>query len=77
MAKKSTGPSFREVMTSIKKGQFAPVYLLMGEEAYYIDELTRALEKFHRVLWCGRGYRQYHSECTAISCHVGASACAS
>jgi len=44
MAKKSTGPSFREVMTSIKKGQFAPVYLLMGEEAYYIDELTRALE---------------------------------
>ena len=44
MAKKSTGPTFREVMTSIKKHQFSPVYILMGEEAYYIDELTRALE---------------------------------
>lgn len=43
MAKKSSGPSFREIMTDIKKGKFAPVYLLMGEEDYYIDQLTRAL----------------------------------
>lgn len=45
MAKKSSsGPSFRELMTSIKKQQFAPVYILMGEEDYYIDQLARALE---------------------------------
>ncbi len=44
MAKKSSGVIFRELMTSIKKGSFAPVYILMGEEAYYLDQLTQALE---------------------------------
>lgn len=44
MAKKSSGPSFREIMTSIKKKQFFPVYILMGEETYYLDEISRALE---------------------------------
>lgn len=45
MAKKApSGPTFREIMTSIKKGQFAPVYILMGEEPYYIDQLVKALE---------------------------------
>lgn len=44
MAKKTTGPSFREVMTDIKKHKFAPVYILMGEEDYYLDQLTKALE---------------------------------
>ncbi len=44
MAKKSTGPSFRDVMTSIKKRQFAPVYILMGDEPYYLDQITKALE---------------------------------
>lgn len=37
-------PDFREIITSIKKKDFAPVYLLMGEEAYYIDRITEALE---------------------------------
>ncbi len=44
MAKKSTGPSFRDVMTSIKKRQFASVYILMGDEPYYLDQITKALE---------------------------------
>ncbi len=44
MAKKSNGPTFREVMTSVKKHKFAPVYILMGDEPYYLDELSRALE---------------------------------
>lgn len=44
MAKKTSGPNFREVMTQVKKGNFAPIYLLMGEEAYYIDQLVKALE---------------------------------
>lgn len=44
MAKKSTGVAFREVMTDIKKRKFAPVYLLMGEEDYYIDQISKALE---------------------------------
>lgn len=44
MAKKSTGPSFRELMGSIRKRDFAPVYILMGDEPYYLDEIARALE---------------------------------
>lgn len=44
MAKKSNGITFREVMSSIKKREFAPVYILMGEETYYIDEISKALE---------------------------------
>lgn len=44
MAKKPSGPNFRELMTQIKKGEFAPVYILQGEEGYYIDQLVKALE---------------------------------
>lgn len=44
MAKKSTGPTFREVMSAIKKRDFAPVYILMGEEPYYIDQIVKSLE---------------------------------
>lgn len=44
MAKKSSGPTFREIMGSIKKGAFAPVYILMGDEPYYLDEIAKALE---------------------------------
>lgn len=44
MAKKSSGPTFREVMTAIKKKHFAPVYILMGEEPYYLDQISKALE---------------------------------
>lgn len=44
MAKKQNGPTFREIMTAVKKRQFSPVYILMGDEPYYIDQLTKALE---------------------------------
>ncbi len=36
MAAKS-GPTFAEIMRDLKARKFAPVYILMGEEAYYID----------------------------------------
>lgn len=35
---------FRSIIADIKKGLFAPVYILMGEEPYYIDRITEALE---------------------------------
>lgn len=44
MAKKTASVSFRELMSDISKGNFAPVYLLMGDEDYYIDKVTDALE---------------------------------
>lgn len=35
---------FREILTAIKKRNFAQVYILMGAEAYYIDKIVQALE---------------------------------
>jgi DNA polymerase-3 subunit delta len=34
---------FEELKSEIKRGQFAPIYLLMGEESYFIDELCNLL----------------------------------
>lgn len=44
MAKKSASSGFREIISDIRKGSFAPVYLLMGEEDYYIDRIVELLE---------------------------------
>ena len=43
MAKKAT-PTFREIIADIRKGRPAPVYILHGEEPYYIDAIMDALE---------------------------------
>ncbi|MCH5222524.1 MAG: DNA polymerase III subunit delta [Muribaculaceae bacterium] len=45
MAKKSSSADYKEIMSEIKRGNFSPVYLLMGEEDYYIDKLAEALEE--------------------------------
>lgn len=38
-------PAFRDILSDIKKGKpLSPVYILMGEEAYYIDVLVEAFE---------------------------------
>lgn len=44
MATKTQLPDFRSIMTDIRKGVFSPVYILMGEEPYYIDRIAEALE---------------------------------
>lgn len=31
--------TFKQIMTKLKQGQTAPVYLLMGNESYYIDKI--------------------------------------
>lgn len=36
--------NFNSIITDIKQRKFAPVYILMGEEAYYLDKITEALE---------------------------------
>lgn len=45
MAKKSATTGFRELIDDINKGNFVPVYLFMGDEDYFIDRLTAALEE--------------------------------
>lgn len=44
MASGSSTQSFREIMQSVKTRSLAPIYILYGEEAYFIDELVKAFE---------------------------------
>jgi DNA polymerase-3 subunit delta len=37
--------SFLQFKKEINQGQFKPIYLLMGEETYFIDALTRLIEQ--------------------------------
>ena len=41
---KTQASQFSALMTAIRKREFSPVYLLMGEEPYYIDRIVEALE---------------------------------
>lgn len=45
MAKKES-VNYRDIIQSIKKRDCAPVYILMGEEAYYIDLIVEHFEKY-------------------------------
>ncbi len=44
MARLSSLSSFRSILADIRAGKFAPIYILHGEESYFIDRLTEALE---------------------------------
>lgn len=37
--KKPTGPTYQSIADDVKAGKIAPIYYLMGEEAYFIDRL--------------------------------------
>ena len=43
MAKKTL--TYTEIITSLQAKKFAPIYLLMGEEPYYIDLISDYIEK--------------------------------
>lgn len=43
MAKQS-GLTFEQVMSELRRKAYRPVYLLMGEEAYYIDQVTEYIQ---------------------------------
>lgn len=32
--------TFESIMRDLRAGNYAPVYILMGEESYYIDKIT-------------------------------------
>lgn len=34
------GTDFNSIMSDLKAGRFAPIYILMGEESYYIDKIS-------------------------------------
>ena len=35
-----TNITHREIVEMIRRGEYKPIFLLMGEEAYYIDRLS-------------------------------------
>lgn len=37
---------FNSIIADIRAGRFAPIYLLSGEESYYLDCITEALRKY-------------------------------
>lgn len=40
MAAKNSTLTFKQVMDSLKRGSYAPIYILMGDEPYYIDQIS-------------------------------------
>jgi len=40
MAEKKTSSTFETTMRDLKARQFSPIYILMGEESYYIDRIA-------------------------------------
>lgn len=38
--KRSSGVTFESIMKDMKAGKFSPVYLLMGDEPYFIDKIS-------------------------------------
>lgn len=43
MAKKAQGPTFEALQREIRSGVLRPVYYLMGEESYYIDQIEQCV----------------------------------
>ena len=37
--------TFEQIMADLKKGNYKPIYFLMGEESYFIDTITDYIEK--------------------------------
>ncbi len=44
MAEKKTAPTFDGIMHDLKDNVFAPIYILMGEESYYIDQISNYIQ---------------------------------
>ena len=38
--RKNTGVSYETVMRDLTARKFSPIYILMGEESYYIDKIS-------------------------------------
>lgn len=44
MAEKKTVPTFDGIMRDLKDNVFAPIYILMGDESYYIDQISNYIQ---------------------------------
>lgn len=39
--------TFEQILTDLKNKIYRPIYLLSGEEPFYIDEIADYIEKIH------------------------------
>ncbi len=44
MAEKKTVPTYDGIMRDLKDKVFAPIYILMGDESYYIDQISNYIQ---------------------------------
>lgn len=44
MAEKKTAPTYDGIMRDLKGNVFAPIYILMGEESYYMDQISNYIQ---------------------------------
>jgi DNA polymerase-3 subunit delta len=40
MIEKKTGTSYQTIMRDLKSHKFSPIYILMGDESFYIDKIS-------------------------------------
>lgn len=45
MAERKSAATFESIMRDLKSGKYAPVYVLMGDESYYIDRISDYIEQ--------------------------------
>lgn len=45
MPEKKAVPTFDAIMRDLKDGHYAPIYLLMGDESYYIDKISDYIQR--------------------------------
>ena len=44
--KKNTGTSYETIMRDLKARHFSPIYILMGDESYYIDKISDYIAEY-------------------------------
>ena len=62
------GPTFQSIMQNLKNRTFVPIYILMGEESYYIDQICEYIEE-HVLSQEERDFNQmiyFGSDVTAV-----------
>ena len=63
MAKQATVVTHRDIIDNVRKREFAPIYLLMGEESYYIDRISEYIAE-HVLPEAERDFNQQIIYCT-------------
>ena len=68
----------REIVKDVRSGKFSPVYLLMGDEPYYVDMVCDAIlehcldeseKDFNQTVWL-KSFSLSSRQCSRIASHT-------